>query len=515
MVETPGRVLTLDIGTSSVRASFWDARDRFAVCTARRAHRMATAPDGMAVIPVEELTANVEAVMDDVLASVGGDSPAIAAVGMATLAGNVLAVDDRGRNLTPLITYADTRSEEQVTRLREDLDEKACHQRTGTPFHSAYLPARLVWFREEHPELWKSTRQWRDIGTHLYARWFHSTRVPTSYSMASWNGLLHRTRLAWDGELLDYLGVPEGKLPGLADFDRPCTGLAGAFAKRWPALRHVPFFLAVGDGAAANVGSGCVTPDRLALTIGTSAAARIMAAGTPAVVPVGLWNYRVDREHSMIGGGVSDGGGLFAWLLKTLRVGDPAGLDDADAALLARDPASHGLTVLPFLSGERSPGYASRTSLTITGMNASTDPMDILQAAVEAVTYELSHIAGLLRPFGAGDSGIVASGGAIGHSPYWLQLAADIFGKPVSGGDGEAASRGVAFLALKALGIIESLNDVTVTPESVFAPRAAFFQRHRQALERQEQLYACLVGDPAAANLRDSAGVTDTTGGFG
>lgn len=494
---SPPLVLALDLGTSSVRAALWDGDGEPVGNEAERTQTLLTAPDGTGVLPIEELIARVEAVIDELLAGATDVAPEIAAVGMATLSSNILAVDEAGRSLTPLITYADTRATRQVKRLRRELDPEAFHQRTGTPFHSAYLPARLRWAREEHPDLWRVAWRWRDIGSHLYARWFGEEEVPVSYSVASWSGLLHRARLEWDGELLDQLGIGAGKLPPLSDFDRSCRGLAPDFARRWPALADVPFFLAVGDGAAANVGSGCVAPDRVALTIGSSAAVRIIVPEAPDVVPAGLWNYRVDRTHSLIGGALSDGGGLFAWLLERLRTGDPADPERSDAALLERDPAGHGLTVLPFLSGERSPGYADAATLTITGMNRSTEPLDILQAGTEAVMYRLALIGDLFRPLLPEEPLIIASGAAIRKSPYWLQLAADVFGKSVVRADGvEHTSRGVALLALKALGIIGSLEEVTVRMVDRVRPREGHSERHREALGRQQQLYARLVGPP-------------------
>ena len=52
------------------------------------------------------------------------------------------------------------------------------------------------------------------------------------------------------------------------------SDLAPTYAARWPALANVPFCLAVGDGAAANVGEGCSAPGATALTVGTTGAVR-------------------------------------------------------------------------------------------------------------------------------------------------------------------------------------------------------------------------------------------------
>src|SRR3989442_9860787 len=78
-------------------------------------------------------------------------------------------------------------------------------------------------------------------------------------------------------------------------------------AKRWPALRSRPWFAAVGDGAASNIGSDCIDPGRVALNVGTSAALRV-ATTAPGRPPWGLWRYRVDRGLSLIGGAPPPGG---------------------------------------------------------------------------------------------------------------------------------------------------------------------------------------------------------------
>src|SRR5207248_4286285 len=115
-------------------------------------------------------------------------------------------------------------------------------------------------------------------------------------------------------------------------------------AKRWPRLAHVPWLLAVGDGASSNIGAGCATPDHFAIMVGTSAAERaVWSPGQSFEVPWGAWGYRVDERRVVIGGALNDGGNLLSWLRGTLRLPSPGA---SEAALAAREPDSHGLTVL-------------------------------------------------------------------------------------------------------------------------------------------------------------------------
>src|SRR5207249_1428264 len=111
-------------------------------------------------------------------------------------------------------------------------------------------------------------------------------------------------------------------------------------------------------------GSGCTSHSRMALTIGTTGAIRVVQADVPEVPP-GLWCYRVDRRHTLLGGATSEGGNVYAWLHQTVRLGEP---DAVEAALAACPPDGHGLTVLSFLAGERSPGWAGNVPATVHGL---------------------------------------------------------------------------------------------------------------------------------------------------
>ena len=131
-------------------------------------------------------------------------------------------------------------------------------------------------------------------------------------------------------------------------------GVGSPQLERWPELAKTRFFLAIGDGAAANVGSGGMDSSRLCATVGTSAAVRcVVHAKKPPRVPPGLWSYRITRDQHLVGGALTDAGSLYIWLSSVLAGG---GTQELWSACEALAPDSHGLIVLPFLSGERAPG---------------------------------------------------------------------------------------------------------------------------------------------------------------
>lgn len=483
----PMTVLVLDIGSSSARALLFDDQARLIPgAQVTQSYQIENEPTGAATLDMALLQRQVEACIDKILEHPAANK--IRVVGVDTLVGNVLGVDKSGLPLTPVYTYADTRNAEDVEVLRASLDAAEMHQRTGCILHTAYQPARLHWLRRTQPALFQQAQQWLDIGTYFFRQWFGS--APVSYSVASWSGMLNRAALAWDDVWLDTLALSPDKLPPLADYNAMQQGLEQRYAARWPALRDIPFCLAVGDGVAANVGSGCVDRTSVALTVGTTAALRTITGNELPPVPAGLWSYRVNKMLHLIGGATSEGGNIFQWAQDTLNLIRPS---EAELVLASREPDSHGLTFLPLLLGERSPGWAAEATGAIIGLRLSTTPLDILQAALEGVAHRLALIAEQLQHVTDDNCRITASGGAITASPLWAQIIANALNRPLNiTAETELTARGTAILALHAIGLC-SLKDYPPTVLSVIEPDAASVARMKAARERQVSLYQKLV----------------------
>ena len=278
----------------------------------------------------------------------------------------------------------------------------------------------------------------------------------------------------------------------MVDIDAPLSGLQEPYSGRWPALRDIPWFPAIGDGAAANVGSGCTGHDRVALTLGTSGAMRVVQAAVEKV-PSGLWCYRVDRHYALLGGATSEGGNVYSWMQRSLQLGDAAQIEATVSALL---PDSHGLTILPFLAGERSPDWAGNVRATIHGLTTSTTPFEILRASMEAVAYRFALIQERICEKPECEHRLIASGGALLHSPAWMQIFADVLGRTVvASAEPEATSRGAALLALRSMGAIPSVESVPADDGAVYEPDAAHHATYQAAIARQRQLYDRVIGD--------------------
>lgn len=484
--------LIIDAGSSSVRVALFDQHLRECAIESIP-HQFDATPDGGVTVDPDWLRGNVETCIDRALARLcTPESPlhgaTIEAVGCSSFVGNVLGVDAAGRPVTPVSTYADTRALSTLERLRQTIDTAAAAARTGSPMHTAYHPARLRWMIDHgaRPD------RWVDFLTYCYRAWFGRV-TPCSYSLASWSGLLNRATLTWDAAWLETLGLTSGNFPPLAEMNAVQVGLAPVYAARWPELAEVAFYLPIGDGAGANVGVGAVHGE-IALSIGTTAALRAVftePVGTearPPTVPPGLWGYRITAPQHLIGGAISDAGSVFAWARRMFQ-----DVESAEQGLLARPADAHGLLFLPFLSGERSPGYRADATGSFHGLRLSTTPADLLQAALEGVAMRLALVANLLDP--TGKQPIYASGGALTRSPAWQQITADALNRPLVLFAGiEASARGTAALVRRFQHGTRVETDAA-TPDALLEPRPAFAEALQAARAEQERLYGRLWTD--------------------
>lgn len=481
-----GYIGALDIGTSSVRALLFDTTAApVPGIEVHLPYSPRVAADGTYETDASRLFSLVGSAVDGLLHEAGARRrKKIRAIGVSTFWHGLLAADEKAHPLTPLYLWADTRSWRQSDELRRKVDPDALHQRTGCMVHPTYWPAKLLWLKDTQPELWKRRPRLLSFWDLVHQRLFG--KPVTGVSMASGTGLLELATAAWDGDLLELLDVREQQLPEPGEAGQ---GLVHQFAVRWPDLASVPWVCAAGDGALANLGSNCVDRGQRALTVGTSGALRVLYRGLPRRVPDGLWCYRLDRERVVVGGALSNGGNLYAWLTRTLAV-ERAALERQVRKL---KPASTGLTFVPLLAGERSPGFASHATGSIAGLTQATTAVEIVRAGLEATAIEFARVDRLLDGELPGAKRLIANGAGLLASPAWMQIMADAIGKPVAESKAkEASSRGAAIFAAEHIGALDS-EKMQAKVGRTYAVDSDAQAAYEVAAARQQELYRLLI----------------------
>ncbi|MBE3583389.1 MAG: hypothetical protein IMX01_04660 [Limnochordaceae bacterium] len=488
-------VLSIDIGTSRIRARLFD---RYLTplpgFVASRPQAIHYSPeDGRMEVDPDIVLASLLETLEELLALINPSLPPsrlpIAAVGVSALWHSLLAVDVEGRPLTPALLWGDRRSAPQAKSVQAEWGQDEYHRRTGAFIHPSFPAVQLRWWQEQDAALCRSVQTWMSLPDYLYLQLF-GPPVLTSFSLASGTGLLSYATADWDDDVLRYLHLEREQLPRPAEIEWVRAGLRSPYRERLPRLARVPFLLPAGDGACDNLGQHALDSQHPAVMVATSAAARILlplaALSTPAP---SLFSYRLLRDLVVVGGALSNGGNLLDWCRHTfLLPDDPAALQ---AELAALPPASAHLQVSPDLAGRRSPDWPATAPVaggTVAGLCLETRPVEVVQAMLEAVAFQLHAIRHQLQSARLIPGPVTwqAGGGALVNWPVWAQIIANVFGEPLAlASSAESSLRGAARLALWAAGLLPSLTDLQCLPPPpgvTLQPDPAFHQLYQRLL---------------------------------
>lgn len=427
-----GRMLALDHGSSSVRALVLDeALTPVPGAKARRGAHITQAADGSAVLDADGYLAALCDCLDEL--SAAGALDGVGTVALSSQWHSLLPLDSAGRALGPGLSWMDLRP--TAPPGSGPADAAAYHARTGAWWHPFYWPVKLRWLAEQGV----TAAQYAGLPEYITAALVGEPGA--SVSSASGTGALDTDDCVWDAEALDLAGVAESAVPPLLP-DSWRGRLLPRYARRWPALAAAEWAAPLGDGAASALGGGATGPDRLAITVGTSAAVRLVCPGAPSPPP-GVWRYRIDRQRSVLGVAYSAGGVLYDWVTDLVR--GPAG-KVTDEELDALAPGEHGLVALPFHAGHRAPMPALGAGGTLHGLRLTTNAVDVTAAILEGVCHEVATGAATLDP--ARETTAMLGGGAVSASPWFARrLTAALGGYARVATDAEVGARGAAACA--------------------------------------------------------------------
>jgi gluconokinase len=432
MPRTDGRILALDLGTSSARALVLTAADASPVPGALARHKISPTygHDGSAVLDLHEYVEGLLGCLDEL--EQNGHLTDIQAIVLSTQWHSVVALDSHGAALTPVITWADTRSIDLD--LGSSFDEKAFHARTGSWLHRLYWTRRIPWLLAE-----TSPAGFAGLPDLVIER-LTGERV-TSVSVASGTGTLNLATGEYDEEALAIAGVKADRLPPIVP-----TGWTGhlstEYARRWPGLVGVPVHPPTGDGAASNVGTGAYDSGTAAVTVGTSAAVRVVhPIDNAPELPWDLWRYRVDDKRAVTGMAFSAAGNMHAWLTDVLRLEH----SEPTTELIG---ASQVIAV-PFQAGTRPPATVPGGSGVYFGLSFDDSAETLLAASLQGVSLEVDRGLRMLDELFGHKLSVVLGGGGIDASAWWRRCLTATFARPTDVcAEPEVGCRGAAAVAL-------------------------------------------------------------------
>ncbi len=431
-------VLGVDIGTSSSKGALVDLDGRV-LATAIREHDVSRPRPGWVEMPGEVWWEEFRSIARELVQTADTE---VVAVGVSGMGPCVLVTDEGGIPLRPAILYGvDTRAGAQISRLTAELGRAEILERCGSELSTQAVGPKLEWLADIEPAAAASARflfmpaswlAWNLTGAYVLDHHSASQCTPL------YDTIVGEWYLPWVERIAPGYELPTLVWPGdvvgtVTDTASADTGLPAG----------VPVIAGTIDAWAEAVSVGAQNPGDLMLMYGTTMF--LVNTISDRVTVSGLWGtVGAFPGTRNLAGGMATSGAITGWLRSLF--GSPSFselLAEADAA----GPGAHGLLMLPYFAGERTPIADPDARGVITGLTVEHSRGDLYRAALEATAMGVRHNVDALTAAGGLVKRVVAVGGGT-QGGLWTQVVSDVTGlEQLIPRVTIGASYGAAFLA--------------------------------------------------------------------
>jgi gluconokinase len=410
-------------------------------------------------------------------------------VSFSSMMHSLIVVDEDGQPVTNCIIWADNRAAAVAESLRDTGEAENLYRTTGVPVHAMSPFCKLLWMKTVQPEVYQRAHKFIGIKEYVFYKIFGEYVVDTA--IASATGLLNMHSLQWDSPILQRLELTEEKLSTVVAVESIFTYYQNRSGLKLPNLKDgTPVIIGGSDGSLANLGTGSTADNSMAVTIGTSAAIRILTSAPVTEDDMSVFCYHALGRQYIIGGASNNGAIVLQWLKESLlQTGETY---DQLFALAEGVPAgSTGLLLVPYILGERAPVWNSEARGIYFGLTINHTKAHLVRAAMEGVIYNLYSIGRQLQKR-TGVKEIYAAGG-FAKSSLWLQMLADVFNcRVLVSGSPESSALGAVMVGMKALRLEDKIQPVIV---SVHEPIAGNHETYQEQHQKFERIYKALKSE--------------------
>jgi xylulokinase len=498
-MTTQNLFLGIDCGTQGSKAIILDAASGQVLGQGAANHTMISGANGRREQHTDQWLEAFALATRRALLAANVDGQSILGIGVSGQQHGLVLLDDQGQVLRPAKLWCDTETSAENDRLLKHLgDEQGSLERLGVVIAPGYTVSKLLWTKEQHPDVF--ARIARILLPHDYLNFWLTGRACSEYGDASGTGYFNVRTRQWDLQLLrdiDSSGRLQAALPELIDAHQAVGTILPSIAERLGINPAALVASGGGDNMMGAIGTGNIQPGAITMSLGSSGTVYAYS-DVPKVSP----DASVATFCSSSGGWLP----LICTMNLTNATGAIRELFDLDLErfndLVAQAPiGADGVSMLPFLNGERVPALPHATGslhgLTMDNLTQA----NLCRAAVEGTTFGLRYGLDLLRQNGLQSRSICLIGGG-SKSAVWRQIVADIMNTPVICTEqSEAAALGAAIQAAWCKswsnGHEETLADlcqrcVKLDPSSETLPIAANVAAFQQVYERYQQHVATL-----------------------
>ncbi len=493
-------LLGLDIGTSTCKAAVYAGGGRL-IAAAARSYPTEGGESGEAYVDAVKVDAAIREVIAEAAGAAREAGDPVSAVSAGSMGEAFVPVDEEGRILAESVLSVDRRGEEYLARFERFSPTELFAITPNIPGVCYSFP-KLRWIKDHRPDLHRAT--WKYLFWADYAVYILTGAAVASHSLANRSLLFDFRKKRWSPELLAAGEIEESKLGAIIPGGIVVGTVLPERARELGLAPSVKVVSGGHDQCPAALGAGAIAGGSVACGLGTVACFTPVMDAVPDLESLRRLSLNIE-DHVVPGKYVSfiynQAGSLQKWFARAFASaeGGDAGGPDLFERLSGEMPEEpSGLLVLPFFEPTGAPLFMSDHSGCILGLTTATGRGRILKGILEGAAYYFADSLATMEAVGCSTERFVATGGGA-RSDRWLQLNADIFGRPfVRAAHTEAGTLGAALLAGVAVGEYGSFEEAVAafaTKENrVFEPVFERTEQYRTMLEAYRRVYPLLRG---------------------
>jgi xylulokinase len=484
--------LGLDIGTGGSRALLVDEKGKVLHAFTAPHEDMRMERPLWAEQRPENWWDAAQAAIRGVLKAASATGKDVAGVGLSGQMHGLTLLDGSDQVIRPALIWCDQRSQAQVDAINGKATKPFVLECIANPVLTGFTLQKLLWVRDNEPRNYERVR--KVLLPKDYVRFQLTGEYASDVSDASGTALFDVVHRRWSAALAEKLGVDREILPYVYESPDVSGRISERAAEATGLAAGTPVVGGAGDQAASAVGNGIVEAGVVSCTLGTSG---VVFAHTdrPAYDPEGrvhtFCHAAPGAWHVM---GVTQGAGLsLQWFRDQLAPG--AEYDALTAEAATSCVSAQGLYWLPYLMGERTPHLDAFARGGWIGLTAKHTRADLIRAVLEGVSFSQKDCLDVIEQMGVAVESVRASGGGA-KSPFWRQMLADVFAKPVvTLQTQEGSAYGAALLSLVGTGVYANVPEVcraTVHEIGRVEPRSFEAQQYARGHQVYTALYPVL-----------------------
>jgi len=429
-------ILAHDTGTGGDKAVLTDLEGRVVEAAYQPYEVYYPRPDWAEQDP-DELWQAFAATTREVIRKSGIDPGEVLGVGVSAQMFNLLPVDEDCRPVTRMLSWLDVRSVAQADRVLSPDTRAFLYERTANVPTAKDVVPKILWLKEERPDLWERTRWLLDCKEYIL---FKLTGVVG----IDWHGasvffLFNPYEKTWDEQVCARLGIPIDKLPPTHPPTQVIGEVTAGAAEQTGLQAGTPVVICAGDVAVAQSGSGANHEGKAHLCIGTATWVGVSSTTLRNDPDTPFWALNhIDPQKWVIAGEMETGGGALQWYRNLLggeeaRVARERGVSTyqvLDELAAAAPPGSDNLIFTPWLSGERAPVLDHYLRGGFVGLSLGHTRAHLTRSVMEGVAFHIRWIIEAMEHVGFDIAAMQAIGGGSASSLF-TQIIADVTGRPL------------------------------------------------------------------------------------